>query len=147
MTDFTTAAAAAPQLDDETLAFAARVFNLARHGDAGELADLLDQGLPVNLRNDKGDTLLMLAAYNGNGPAIDVLLDRGADPDLANDKGQVPLAGAAFKGDLPLAKQLLERGAAVNAGDRTPLMIAAMFDRVAIAEVLLDHGADPSTLR
>ena len=60
--------AAAPdaQPDDETLAFAARVFDLARHGDALEMRDLLAQGLPPDLRNDKGDSLLMLSAYNGN---------------------------------------------------------------------------------
>ena len=34
----------APELDEETLAFAARVFDLARHGDSGAFAALLDQG-------------------------------------------------------------------------------------------------------
>lgn len=138
----------AAELDAETLAFAARVFNLARHGDADELAALLDQGLPPNLRNDKGDTLLMLAAYNGNAPAVAALLARGADPDSLNDRGQVPLAGAAFKGELAIADMLLKHGAAVDgptdgSGDRSPLMVAAMFDRVDIAELLLAHGADP----
>jgi len=132
-----------PVLDDETLAFAQRVFDLARYGDPGELAALLDQGLPLNLRNGKGDSLLMLAAYNGNGPAVRVLLERGADPDLINDNGQAPLAGVAFKGDLAITRLLLEHGAAVDAGDRTPLMVAAMFDRVEIADLLLAHGADP----
>ena len=134
----------ASDLDDATLAFAARVFNLARHGDAVELADLLDHGLPVDLRNDKGDTLLMLAAYNGNLAAAAALLERGADPNICNDKGQAPLAGVAFKGDFAVAKLLLDHGAAVEgAGDRSPLMVAAMFDRVDIANLLLDHGADP----
>lgn len=141
-------AAAGPDLDDETLAFAARVFNLARHGDADALASLIDQGLPPNLRNDKGDTLLMLAAYNGNAPAVAALLARGADPNSLNDRGQVPLAGAAFKGELAIVDMLLKNGAAVDgptdgSGDRSPLMVAAMFDRVDIAELLLAHGANP----
>ncbi len=136
-----------PDLDDETLAFAARVFDMARHGEARDLAALLDGGLPVDLRNDKGDTLLMLASYNGNAAVVEALLKRGADPDHRNDRGQLPLAGVAFKGDLAVTRLLVAHGAAVEGpagGDgRTPLMIAAMFDRVEIAQALLDAGADP----
>ena len=132
--------------DDETLAFAARVFDLARHGDAAELGALLDGGLPPNLRNDKGDSLVMLAAYNGNEPAVRTLLEHGADPDALNDNGQAPLAGVAFKGETAIARLLLQHGAKPDGigGDRTPLMVAAMFDKVDIAALLLDHGADPA---
>ena len=136
-----------PQLDDETLAFAARVFDLARHGDAAAVADLLDHGLPPNMRNDKGDSLLMLAAYNGNAPVAEQLLRHGADPDLANDNGQTPLMGVCFKGETAIVEMLLAHGAAVDGppgSDRTPLMIAAMFDRVDIVEALLARGADPA---
>lgn len=132
--------------DDETLAFAARVFDLARHGDADELGRLLDAGLPANLRNGKGDSLVMLAAYNGNEPAVRVLLAHGADPDMLNDNGQAPLAGVAFKGETAIARLLLEHGAKPDGigGDRTPLMVAAMFDKSEIAALLLAHGADPT---
>ena len=130
--------------DDETLAFAARVFDLARRGDAAELGALLAAGLPATLRNDKGDSLVMLAAYNGNAPAVRVLLEHGADPDVLNDNGQCPLAGVAFKGETEIARLLLEHGAKADGigGDRTPLMVAAMFDKVDIATLLLAHGAD-----
>ena len=132
--------------DDGTLAFAARMFDLARHGDAVELGALLDGGLPPNLRNDKGDSLVMLAAYNGNEPAVRTLLAHGADPDALNDNGQCPLAGVAFKGETAIARLLLEHGARPDGagGDRTPLMVAAMFDKVEIAGLLLEHGADPA---
>ncbi|GAA0279539.1 hypothetical protein LNAOJCKE_1900 [Methylorubrum aminovorans] len=137
--------AAPPALDDETLAFAARVFQYARMGHAEELAELFGQGLPANLRNDKGDSLLMLAAYNGQAAATRVILEAGGDPELANDRGQTPLAGAAFKGDAEIVRLLLEHGAQVDgAGDgtRTALMVAAMFDRTEIVDLLLAHGAD-----
>lgn len=136
-----------PQLDEETLAFAARVFDLARHGQAAEVAGLLDHGLPTNLRNDKGDGLLMLAAYNGNAPVAELLLQRGADPDLGNDNGQTPLMGVCFKGEAAIVEMLLAHGAAVDGppgSDRTPLMTAAMFDKVDIVEALLARGADPA---
>ena len=137
----------APQLDDETLAFAARVFDLARHGDVAEMAGLLDHGLPPNMRNDRGDSLLMLAAYNGNAATARLLLERGADPDCINDKGQTPLQGVCFKGENAIVELLLAHGAAVDGppdSDRTPLMTAAMFDKTGIVAVLLAHGADPA---
>ncbi|MGU3359733.1 ankyrin repeat domain-containing protein [Methylobacterium sp. M6A4_1b] len=135
-----------PELDAGTLAFAARVFQYARMGHAEELAELFGQGLPANLRNDKGDSLLMLAAYNGQIAATRVILEHGGDPELANDRGQTPLAGAAFKGDMDIAGLLLARGAAVDGtgnGARTALMTAAMFNRTEMVALLLAHGADP----
>jgi len=135
-----------PGLDEDTIAFAGRVFQYARGGYARELGELLAMGLPPNLRNDKGDTLLMLASYHGHEPIVRALLDHGASPEIANDRGQTPLAGAAFKGDAAVARLLLERGADVNGcgeGGRTALMVAAMFNRVEIVELLLAHGADP----
>src|SRR5918997_1838601 len=89
-----------PELDEETIAFAQRVFQHARAGQVQELGDLLRMGLPPNLRNEKGDSLLMLASYHGHADAAQILMQHGADPELANDRGQTPLAGAAFKGDL-----------------------------------------------
>lgn len=136
-----------PPLDDETLAFAGRVFQYARMGHAEELAGLFAQGLPANLRNDKGDSLLMLAAYNGQAETARVILEAGGAPELANDRGQTPLAGAAFKGDEAVVRLLLDHGAQVDgAGDgtRTALMVAAMFDRTEIVALLLERGADPA---
>jgi ankyrin repeat protein len=133
-------------LDEGTLAFAGRVFDLARGGYANELADLLGQGVPANLTNDKGDTLLILAAYHGRVEAVEMLLKAGADPERANDRGQTALAGASFKGDLATVRCLLEGGARVHGAGhdgRTALMVAAMFDRTQITDLLLTHGADP----
>jgi ankyrin repeat protein len=101
-------------LDYETLAFAQRVFDHARFGNAGELEPLLVAGLPPNLRNDKGDTLLMLASYHGRHETARVLMEHGADPELANDRGQTPLAAAAYQGNAEMVRLLLELGAAVN---------------------------------
>ena len=98
-------------------------------------------GLPPNLRNEKGDSLLMLASYHGHADTVRVLMEHGADPELANDRGQTPLAGAAFKGDMATIMALLDGGADVNGrsdGGKTPLMIAAMFNRSEIVDVLLD---------
>lgn len=141
------ASVARPPLDEATLEWLRQVFQYARSGDAAHLEPLLAQGLPPNLRNERGDTLLMLAAYHGHLDAVRVLLEHGADPEIMNDASQSPLHGAAFKGDLAITTLLLERGAKPdNAGPsgRTALMFAAMFNRTEILQLLMDRGADPA---
>lgn len=136
-------AAPATMTDDETAAFAEQVFERARQGDADMLGRLLASGLPANLRNHKGDTLLMLASYHGHHEAVRVLLAQGADPLIANDNGQLPIAGAAFKGDLAMIRLLVEHGVPVDAAaqdGRTALMLTAMFNRSEILDYLLAQG-------
>jgi ankyrin repeat protein len=130
----------------EAAEFAEQVFNVARQGDAAMMAALLNKGLPPNLRNHKGDTLLMLAAYHGHVDTVKVLLEHKADPEIRNDNGQSPIAGAAFKGDLAVVTALVEGGAQVEGASfdgRTALMMAAMFNRVQIVDYLISQGADP----
>jgi ankyrin repeat protein len=126
-----------PAPDSEMLQFAAKVFNLARQGDAATLAAYVDAGVPANLCNDKGDTLVMLAAYHGHPGAVSMLLERGADPDRPNDRGQTPLAGAVFKGERAVIEALLDGGADPAAGIPSAVETARMFgldDLVALFE-------------
>ena len=90
---------------------ATRVFDMARDGDAASLAIYLDAGVPVNMTNEKGDTLVMLAAYHGHADAVAVLAARGANVDRLNDRGQAPVAGAVFKGEDAVVRVLVEAGA------------------------------------
>ncbi|WTX00333.1 ankyrin repeat domain-containing protein [Streptomycetaceae bacterium NBC_01309] len=108
---------------------ATRVFTAARGGDAEMLASYVDAGLPVDLANDSGDTLLMLSAYHGHLAAVQVLLKRGADANRANDKGQTPLAGAVFKNEPEIARALLGAGADPNAGTPSAADTARMFGK------------------
>ncbi|MBF3169684.1 ankyrin repeat domain-containing protein, partial [Pseudomonas aeruginosa] len=103
-----------PELDMETQEFVHQLFDLARQGNSQRLEQLLQQGLPPNLRNHKGDSLLMLASYHGHADTVRLLLAYKADPDLRNLAGQTPLAGAAFKGDLAMVELLLAGGADVE---------------------------------
>lgn len=133
------------RLGSETAEFAESIVHLVRAGDAGRLRPLLERGVDPNLANDRGDTLLLLAAYHGQLEVAAQLLEHGAHPDTANTRGQTPLAGAAFKGDLDVVQALLDGGAQVDAqgpDGRTALFTAAMFDRLAVLRLLLGHGAD-----
>ncbi|GII59140.1 hypothetical protein Pth03_75290 [Planotetraspora thailandica] len=113
--------------DRELEEFATKLFGLARAGKAEQLCAYVDAGVPVNLRNDKGDTLLMLAAYHGHAATVRALAERGADPGLANDRGQTPLAGAVFKKEPDVVKALMDAGADPSAGTPSALDTARMF--------------------
>lgn len=137
---------ATPVLDNETYELAQELFRIVRAGETQRVTRLLDMGLAPNLRDGKGDSLLMLAAYHGHPGLVDALLRYGADAELGNDRGQTPLAAAAFKGHADIVRLLLENGAQADSrlsGGKTALMLAAMFDRTEVLELLLTYGADP----
>ncbi|KIQ19417.1 ankyrin repeat domain-containing protein [Rhodococcus sp. MEB064] len=108
---------------------ATRVFDMARSGDAAALAAYVDAGVPVNLANDSGDTLVMLSAYHGHADAVIALAHRGADVNRPNDKGQTPIAGAVFKGEDDVVRALVDAGADPHAGHPTAVDAARMFGR------------------
>ncbi|MFJ9516752.1 ankyrin repeat domain-containing protein [Kitasatospora sp. NPDC101801] len=120
----------APQTPDaEVIALAGKLFDAARTGDAALLTAYLDAGAPADLANDRGDTLVMLAAYHGHAETVRSLLAHGADPDRVNDRGQTPLAGAVFKGEAEVITALLEGNADPRAGAPTAIETARMFGK------------------
>jgi ankyrin repeat protein len=128
--------------DADVLDFAHMLFDLARDGDAERLAGYLDAGLSPNLTNDKGDTLLILAAYRGNTETVRTLVDHGADVARANDRGQTALAAAVFKQSEPTVRLLLGAGADPLHGSPNAIDTARFFDLPAM--VALIEGAVPS---
>ncbi|MET7364788.1 ankyrin repeat domain-containing protein [Streptomyces sp. NPDC005566] len=121
--------------DPEVVELATKVFALARQGEADSLAAYVDAGVPANLTNDRGDSLLMLAAYHGHAAAVTALAGRGADPDRANDRGQTPLAGAVFKGERTVIDALLAAGADPAAGTPSAVDTARMFGKGDLLEL------------
>lgn len=134
MTNAPTPESNEPAHDPEVLQLAGKIFDLARHGDTDTIAAYVDAGVPVNLTNDKGDSLVMLASYHGHPAAVRALLTRGADPNRPNDKGQTPLAGAVFKGDEAVIDALLDGGADARAGAPSAVETAQMFGKTELVE-------------
>lgn len=123
---------AGPRVDDgaaAAIALAHALFDAARQGDSATLVRYLDAGVPFTLTNTAGDSLLMLAAYNGHPAIVRDLLARGADPDRANDRGQTPLAGAVFKGHTDVVRLLVDAGADPETGSPSARAAAGMFGR------------------
>jgi ankyrin repeat protein len=118
----------------------AMALDLARNGEIEALEAMVAAGLPVNLADHKGNTLLMLACYHGHAACAAMLLARGAEVDRRNARGQTPLGGAAFKGYVEIVRLLVAHGAdldADNGAGATPVMFAAMFGRHAVVDELI----------
>ena len=129
----------AEELDAETIAFAHRMFDLARTGSTDELAGQLGHGLPANLTNDKGDTLLILAAYHNHPLTVAALLEHGADPARVNDRGQTALAAAVFRKNADSVRALLAAGADPAGGSPSAIETAAFFDLPEMAALLQER--------
>jgi ankyrin repeat protein len=124
------------QLTEDELRFLQQTFELAREGETAELAARVDAGVPVNLTNSGGDTLLILAAYHTHAETVRALLERGADHARVNDKGQTALGAAVFRQDAGIVTALLDAGADPELGRQSGVAVAQVFDLPEMAQLL-----------
>ena len=118
--------------------------DFARTGKTQDLKAMLQYGMPVNLCDHKGNSLIMLASYNGNLETTIMLVDFGAEVDKKNDRGQTPLAGVCFKGYIDIVKVLVKAGANIyenNGMGTTPIMFASMFGNSEIVKFLDEQNS------
>ncbi|AAZ55571.1 ankyrin repeat domain-containing protein [Thermobifida fusca] len=116
-------------IDPQVVELATTIFALARAGDTASLDAYIRAGVPANLTNDQGDTLVMLAAYYGHADTVECLCRHGADVNRLNDRGQSPLAGAVFKDEDAVVKTLLAHGADPTLGQPSAIDTARMFGK------------------
>jgi ankyrin repeat protein len=96
----------------------------------------------VEVRTDKDESPLMLAAIKGQLALCRQLIARDAD---VNKPGWAPLHYAATSGNVAVIQLLLEHYAYIDAespNGSTPLMMAAMYGSSDAVKSLLDAGAD-----
>jgi len=103
----------------------------------------------LNMRNSKGWSPLMVAAYHNNLAATKALVELGADLNQTNYKGTTVAmfarSGATAARDLSCLRFLLERGAEVNAPDlhgRTILSYAVAEPFPELTELLRAWGVE-----
>lgn len=122
----------------------------ARYGAILELGDLrqvrqwLDEGLDPNFVADRIGTGLMVAAWSGNIPLMELLVSRGADIHRGNGFGETALMHAAWKGNPDAVRWLLARGAKLNreGNNWSALHYAVFAGNQEVAELLMARGAD-----
>ncbi|MDO4919511.1 ankyrin repeat domain-containing protein [Kocuria sp.] len=130
-----------PRFTDEELAYVASLFDAARSGDTQLLSSAIDAGVPVNLTNDRGDTLLNLAAYLEQEETVAMLLARGADTERVSDMGFTALVCAVFRGNETITRALLEAGAGQASGHQHAQDVARVFGREHLLPLLEEYEA------
>ncbi|MCL2790648.1 MAG: ankyrin repeat domain-containing protein [Desulfobulbus sp.] len=116
-------------------------------GDRDEVQRLLQAGLPIDSRNDFGDTPLLTAVWNGRQEVVNDLLKHSPAINYRNKDGCTALFFAAVRGHAAIAATLLDHGAQIDLADqdgRTPLMAAAWNGHAEILQLLLTRKADPN---
>lgn len=123
------------------------VYEAGRDGDWDRVCDMLTirpEFARTCFRKHDRDTLLHMAAGDGNIKATKMLLDKGAYVNGRNRFGQTPLHLCSRDGSAEIARILLDAGADANASDKgndTVLHDACMWGNTEIVRLLLAHGA------
>src|SRR5690606_7104777 len=116
-------------------------FDLARQGRVGPLGEMIDAGVPIDVQNARGDTLLIVSAYAEQPDVVADLIRRGAALDIVNGNGQTAVACAVFRRNEQLLRMLLEAGADPDAGMITAGAIADQFGLTGMRVVLDEFAA------
>ncbi len=103
-------------------------FTAIKRDDVGAIQALARRGFDLNTRNAAGEHPLFLAIRDDAPAVADFLAGQSkVDVNAISEKGETPLMMAALKGRLALARRLIERKAEVNKPGWTPLHYAATF--------------------
>ncbi len=129
---------------------AAELPDPVRFGVSMEIGDLsaarrwLDEGLDPDFLADRVGTGLMLGAWEGNIPLMELFLQRGAHVNAVNRQGEQALQLAAWKGQIKAVQWLLDHGAAVNRerDEWGALHYAAFAGHSDIVRLLLQRGGN-----
>lgn len=118
----------------------------ARLGDTAQLVDLLKRGVDPNTLDEQGNTLLILAAREGNTETVKALLPFKPKLSHRNLAGDSALMLATLRGSLDLVDLLVAAGAEFDHDGWTPLIYAAFEGHLELVERFLALGANVNAL-
>ena len=133
------------------------IFEAAQGLDSKKNLDIikskLEEGVNVNLQNEKGQTILMLATMNGNKKIAKFLLGvKDIKLDITDKESRTALfLASSYEGkdnfkrafNAQIAEMLIDAGANANIIDknnRSPLMQASKYGHVGTVKVLIVKG-------
>ena len=113
----------------------------AADGDMAALRRLLDAGVPVDARDGRGRTALLVATHADQVAAARLLIERGADVNAKDDIQDSPFLYAGAAGRLQILRLTLAAGADLKSTNRyggTALIPAAHYGHVETVRELLN---------
>ena len=128
-----------------TTTHAQQLFEAVRANDSTYVQHYIDIGGDVNATDEKGYSLLILAAYNESEAVARLLISSGCAINMADKSGNTALMGASFKGYKNIVTLLLENGADVNqrnGNGASAIFFAALFGRFETVKILKVHKAN-----
>ena len=129
-----------PSALPDSVEFATRI----EDGDIARAREWLDRGLDPDFIGERIGTGLMIAAWQGDIPMMELFVSRHADINKTNALGEDAIMHAAWRGRLDAVKWLLERGAKINREGKSwsALHYAAFSGQEEVAGLLVERGAD-----
>lgn len=121
------------------------IFNAIIGNNIEAVKLFLDQGSSIEIKDDDGDTPLLLAVSEGHLNIVRLLLDKGAYIEAKDNDGSTPLICSANAGYLSISKLLLENKGNIEAKDNggfTPLICACGGGHKDVVELLINKGAN-----
>ncbi|MEY4592021.1 MAG: hypothetical protein RIR18_916 [Pseudomonadota bacterium] len=114
----------------------------SKMGDIPTMHALLKRGLDPNSTDKAGNSLLTIAATEGNEALLKVLLAYKPKLNGRNQHGETALQLAAYKGYEGIVWELLAAGAPMDTPGWPALIYATFAGHEKIVEMLLNAGAD-----
>lgn len=87
------------------------IISWCRHKKIAELSYALARGADITVRDEYGNSPLMVACQNGHSSVVHLLVEHGADLCASNHKGNTPLHFCFAYGFEDLGKYLITQGA------------------------------------
>ncbi|NLW84173.1 MAG: hypothetical protein GXY41_07210 [Phycisphaerae bacterium] len=111
-----------------------------------EVLRLIKSGADINLMDNYGNTVLMVASYFASEEVINDLLRYGADLDMRDNYGRTAILIAAQKSRFEIVHKFLDAGADIHVKDKRGqnlLSLAALNGDLFLARTLLGNGFNP----
>ena len=118
---------------------------LKNYIDEKKIQSLIDSGLNINRRDEKGRTLLFQLAAKRRIESIKILIKNGIDINAEDNYGKTVLSEAVNKIDGMMIRFLIENGASVNhvnSSGRTVIQDAALEENDKVFDILMTQKPD-----
>jgi ankyrin repeat protein len=123
--------------------WAENIHDVVRLGNLTKVKKLIEQGVPIDIKDNNGVTPLHIAA--GFYPKIvKYLVEQGASIDAVDIDGYTALHYGAELGEIEVVKYLIGKGANINVQDiegQTPLDRAKWAGAEEVVKYLISQGA------